>query len=115
MKVGNIEDTLYHDIVVVLKDGSVNLLGHQNIIAYAKNTREALGVGVSTEDFINELREHGEVHLSHSLDYRKGFDVLKANIIKEIYTVKIRNTEYPIQIVKPKKGIRKLLCKLNNL
>ena len=115
MRIGNIEDTLYRDITVVLKDGSVNLFPLQKVIAYEKDSRKAIGVGVPVEEFIRELKEYGEVHISHSLDYREGFDVIKANTIEEIYTVKMRHTEHPIQIVKPKKGIRKLLWRLSNL
>jgi|GEM_PF-4025815 hypothetical protein len=117
MKVGNLKENHNMQTVVIMKDGSVNLLQTELVISYDKNRTYPKGTGVFLDNMVDELNRHGNIHIAKDRDYANGFIQLEAKDISRIYSVskEYKNEKNMITIVPPKKGIKKVLAYLSNL
>jgi hypothetical protein len=117
MKIGNLDDGIDTETIIVKKDGSVNMLHTQFIISYDENRTDIGGVGVGLDKLVSELKQYGDVHIAKDIDYHKGYTVLKAKDIAEVYSVPraYHSKTHMRTIVPPKKGIRRIFAYLSNL
>jgi len=113
MEVEHLDEGLHVHLVVVLNDGSHNIIPTQRVHNYSERGNCG-GVGVQHNEFVRQLERDGEVRIAHTLDRQELYGLLRKEDVARVYTMRSQwgqnRTMYEIR--PPKKGLAWLAWKL---
>lgn len=123
MKVGRLENGLDTELVVIMKSGRIGFFPTNLVVAYRSSDGEKTspGVGVSPEQFVEQLNAYGEVELVRDWGAEEVRGKLRKKDVLSIYTIRTHDYDEsgrfpirPLTITPPKGRVKRLFHRLSN-